>query len=79
VRIQIVGTELPGRDWGRGGNFPGYGNIHVGVRCKNRRDDLLDLHPGDAPTALWMLDYSVSGTDVRGPYVQGRLADGSFI
>jgi len=45
VRIQIVRTELPRRDCGPGGNFRGYGNIHVGVRCKNRRDNLLDLHP----------------------------------
>jgi hypothetical protein len=41
------------------------------VQCKNRRDDLLDLHPGDASTAVWTLDYSMSGTDVRGPYIQG--------
>jgi len=71
VRIQIVRTELPGRDCGPGGNFPGYTNIHVGVQRKNRRDDLLDLHPGDASTAVWTLDYSMSGTDVRGPYIQG--------
>ena len=71
MRIQIVRTELPRCDCGPGGNFPGYTNIHVGVQRKNRRDDLLDLHPGDASTAVWTLDYSVSGTDVRGPYVQG--------
>jgi Family of unknown function (DUF5990) len=71
VRIQIVGTELPRRDCGPGGNFPGYANIHDGVQCKNRRDDLLDLHPGDASTAVWTLDYSMSGTDVRGPYISG--------
>jgi hypothetical protein len=71
VRIQIVGTALPRRDCGPGGNFPGCTNIHVGVQRKNRRDDLLDLHPGDAPTAVFTLDYSVSGTEVRGPYIQG--------
>ena len=79
MRIQIVRTELPGRDCGPGGNFPGYTNIHVGVQRKNRRDDLLDLHPGDASTAVWTLDYSVSGTDVRGLTFRGRRADGSFI
>ena len=46
---------------------------------KDRRDDLLDLHPGDAPTAVWTLDYSVSGTDVRvGLTFRGRRADGSL-
>ncbi len=47
-------------------------NIHVGVQRKNRRDELLDLHPGDAASAEWTLDCSVDGTDVRGPHIQGR-------
>jgi hypothetical protein len=72
VRIRIVGTELPGRDCGPGDNFPGYSNIHVAVQSKKGRDDLLDLHPGDAPRAEWTLECSVAGTDVRGPYIQGR-------
>jgi hypothetical protein len=71
MQIRIVGTQLPGRDCGGGDNFGGYPNIHVGVQRKNRRDDLLDLHPGDATTAVWTLDCSVNGTDVRGPYIQG--------
>jgi hypothetical protein len=71
MQIRIVGTQLPGRDCGGGDNFPGYTNIHVGVQRKNRRDDLLDLHPGDATTAVWTLDCSVNGADVRGPYIQG--------
>jgi hypothetical protein len=31
----------------------------------------LDLHAGDAPTAVWALDCAIDGTDVRGPYIQG--------
>jgi Family of unknown function (DUF5990) len=72
VQIRIVGTELPGRDCGAGDDFPGYSNIHVGVQRKNSRDELLDLHRGDAPSATWTLDCSVDGTDVRGPHIQGR-------
>jgi hypothetical protein len=71
VLIRIEGTQLPGRDCGRRGDFPGYSNIHVGVQRKNRREELLDLHPGDADTAVWTLDCSVQGVDIRGPYIQG--------
>ncbi|GAB7145606.1 DUF5990 family protein [Mycobacterium riyadhense] len=71
MQIKIVGTQLPGRECGPGAGFPGYSNIHVGVQRKNRRDELLDLHAGDAPTAVWTLDCVVDGTDVRGPYIQG--------
>jgi hypothetical protein len=78
VHIRIVGTQLPGRDCGPGGDFPGYSNIHVGVQRKNRRDELLDLHPRDADTAVWTLDCSVQGVDIRGPYIQG-LPGGRFI
>jgi hypothetical protein len=70
VQIRIV--ELPGRERGPGGdNFPGYANIHVAVQRKNRPAELLDLHPGDAATAVWTLDCAVECTDVRGPYIQG--------
>jgi uncharacterized protein DUF5990 len=72
MQIRIVGTQLPGRDCGAGDNFPGYTNIHIGVQRKNSRDELLNLHPGDAPSAAWTLECSVDGTDVRGPHVQGR-------
>ena len=63
--------QLPGRECGTSGDFPGYSNIHVGVQRKNRRQELLDLHPGDAAMAVWTLDCAVDGADVRGPYVQG--------
>jgi hypothetical protein len=72
VQIRIIGTQLPGRECVAGDNFPGYSNVHVGVQRKNRRDELLDLYPGDAASAEWTLDCSVDGTDVRGPHIQGR-------
>jgi len=78
VRIRIVGTQLPGRDCGPGGDFPGYRNIHVAVQRRSRRDELLDLHPGDADIAVWTFDCSVQGVDVRGPYIQGPRG-GRFI
>ncbi|BBY06441.1 DUF5990 family protein [Mycobacterium noviomagense] len=72
MQIRIVGTQLPGRTCGAGDNFPGYVNIHVGVQRKNRRDELLDLQPGDAASVEWAVDCSVNGKDVRGSYIQGR-------
>jgi hypothetical protein len=78
VQIRIVATQLPGRHCGRSGHFPGYSNIHVGVQRKNRPGELLDLYPGDAAEAVWTLDCSVHGTDIRGPYIQGRPG-GRFI
>jgi len=76
VRIRIEGHDLPGRDCGPGGDFPGYRNIHVGVQRRDRPDEWLDLQPGDAATVAWTLDCPTAtvtgGTlDVRGPYVQG--------
>ncbi len=71
MQIRIVGTRLPGRECERSDDFPGYSNIYAGVQRKNRPDELLDLHPGDAAQAVWTLDCSVDGTDVRGPYIQG--------
>jgi hypothetical protein len=75
LQIRIVGTQLPGRECAAGDNFPGYPNVHVGVQRKNPRDELLDIHPGDARSATWTLECSVDGTDVRGPHIQGRPGD----
>lgn len=77
VRIRIVGTQLPGRECGASGDFPGYSNIHVGVQRKNRREELLDLHPGDAATAVWTFECAVDGTDVRGSNITD--VHGSYI
>jgi hypothetical protein len=54
----------------------GYQSVHVGVQRRDRRDELLDLVPGDAPNASWTLDCVVArtpaGVDLRGPFIQGR-------
>ncbi|MFC0863965.1 DUF5990 family protein [Sphaerimonospora cavernae] len=76
VLLRIEASHLPGRDCGQAPDFPGYRNIHVGVQRRDRRDELLELHPGDAPAAVWELEATAmvkeSGWDLRGPYVQGR-------
>jgi hypothetical protein len=71
VRIRIEGHDLPGRTCGPSRDFPGYANIHVGVQRRGKPGELLDLQPGDAPTAAWAFDATVDGPDVRGPYIQG--------
>jgi hypothetical protein len=75
VRIRIVGTDLPGRDCPPGHNFPGYTNVHVGMQTKKRPPELLNLTPADASEVEWTIDCEVSGSDVRGPYIQGRPAE----
>ncbi len=76
MRIRIEGTDLPGRSCGAADNFPGYQNIHVAVQRRNRPGELLDLQPGDADAAVWTLDCTTAtastGTDIKGPYIQGR-------
>ncbi|MEV1067699.1 DUF5990 family protein [Streptomyces sp. NPDC050263] len=55
---------------------PVHRNVHVAVQRRDRPAELLALHPGDAPSATWALECTVAssptGTDVKGPYVQGR-------
>ncbi|SEN67434.1 hypothetical protein SAMN05660976_08047 [Nonomuraea pusilla] len=76
VLIRIEASELPGRECGRDPDFPGYANIHVGVQRRERREELLGLTPGDAPSAAWELEVTPTrtepGWDLRGPFVQGR-------
>jgi hypothetical protein len=76
VQLRIEGFDLPGRSCGPSPDVPaGYRNVHVGVQRRNRRDDLLDLIPGDASSASWTLECTVvrspTGVDIRGRYVQG--------
>lgn len=76
MRIRIEGHDLPGRDCGGSGDFPGYRNIHVGVQRRDQPAQWLDLQPGDAPMVTWSLDCTaasvVDGTlDARGLYIQG--------
>jgi hypothetical protein len=77
VDVRIVGIELPGRTCAdpRPGGLV-YENVHVGVQ---RRKDVVDIVPGDAPTAMW--EFTVDPVtrdatlDFRGPVVQGRPGD----
>lgn len=56
-----------------------YRNVHVAVQRRDRRGEFLDPYPGDAPFATWTLECtataSPTGTDVTGPYVQGRRGE----
>ncbi|MCK9903772.1 hypothetical protein CC117_14320 [Parafrankia colletiae] len=76
IRIRIEATDLPGRD------LPRHRGIQVGVQRRNSQQDLLDLHPGDAPTAVWTLPATATptqaGLDITGPHIQGRPG-GRFI
>ena len=72
LRIRIDGVDLPGRACGPDDGIPSYTNIHVAVQRRDRPAELLDPQPGDAANASWTLECAVTGTDVKGPYVQGR-------
>ena len=75
--IRIVGVELPGRTCAdpRAGGLE-YENVHVGVQ---RRKDVVDLVPGDAPDAEWNLTVDTvtkdGALDQRGPFVHGKRGD----
>jgi hypothetical protein len=76
VEIRIEAVDLPGRSCGPSPEFPdGHHNIHVGVQRRARRDELLGLTAGDAPSASWTLEATATpadaGTDLKGPYIQG--------
>jgi Family of unknown function (DUF5990) len=76
VQILIEATDLPGTSCGPSPDQPGgYHRIHVGVQRRSPRDELLGVVPGDAAAASWALEATVtqspSGTDVKGPYIQG--------
>jgi hypothetical protein len=72
--VRIVGVELPGRTCAdpRPDGLA-YANVHVGVQ---RRKEVVDTVPADAPSAVWELTVDPvtrDGTlDFRGPFVQGR-------
>lgn len=82
MQIRIEGTDLPGRVCAAGPDFPGYRDVHVGVQRRDRPAELLDLHPGDAPSAVWTLDCTAvptaTGVDLSGRYIQNRLG-GRFV
>jgi Family of unknown function (DUF5990) len=83
IQIRIEASDLPGHACGPSPDRPGgYHNIHVGVQRRDRPGELLGLHPGDAAAATWELPATAipgpAGTDLRGPYIQGRPG-GRFI
>jgi hypothetical protein len=76
VQIRIEGIDLPGSHCGPSPDSPGgYHNIHVAVQRRSKREELLGLTPGDAPSATWTLEATPTateaGTDLKGPYIQG--------
>jgi hypothetical protein len=76
VQILIEATDLPGTSCGPSPDQPGgYHGIHVGVQGRSPRDELLGLVPADVAAASWALEATVnqspSGTDVKGPCIQG--------
>ena len=66
VDVRIVGVDLPGRSW------CDRDNIHVGIQ---RRAEVVEVVPGDAPEAVWDFTVDVRDTDFRGPHVQGRKGE----
>ncbi|MER7733890.1 DUF5990 family protein [Streptomyces erythrochromogenes] len=75
MHLRIEATDLPGPAFTPSG-APPFRNVHVAVQRRDRPAELLDPQPGDAPSATWTLECTAlaapAGTDVKGPYVQGR-------
>jgi hypothetical protein len=73
VHIRIEGTDLPGRRGGREADALRLGNVHVGVQ---RKAEVVDRVPADAPAATWDLEVASREVDdvldVGGPWVHGR-------
>ncbi len=72
--VRIVGTDLPGREWGdRRPEGCRYVNIHVGLQ---ERREPVQLRPADAREVVWDLEIDVvardGALDFRGLCVQGK-------
>ena len=71
--IRIEGTDLPGHRAGAEADRLRRDNVHVGVQ---RKADVVDRAPADAPAVTWELEVTsreVDGLlDVGGPWVHGR-------
>ncbi|MFD7414382.1 DUF5990 family protein [Kitasatospora purpeofusca] len=78
MQIRIEAVDLPGRSCPGGPepDAPDLLDVRVAVQRRERPGELLDLHPGDAASAVWTLECTASplaeGIDLKGPYVQGR-------
>jgi hypothetical protein len=79
LRFRIVGEALPGRVFDDGTTV--HRNVHVGIQ---RGDKVIDLVPGDAPSAVFTFDVqlrpdeSTGEPDFRNPYVHGKPGDRFF-
>jgi hypothetical protein len=74
--VRLVGFDMPGRSCAPHDAPQQYDNVHVGVQ---RDKAVVDLIPGDAPSAEWQFSVVVKpfdgGLDFGGPYVHGRRGD----
>ncbi|HJU81494.1 MAG TPA: DUF5990 family protein [Acidimicrobiia bacterium] len=73
VRVEIEGSDLPGRRCGPDSGGFWYENVHVGV-ARNR--EAFERVPGDATRAHWAVDVEVKEDeegklDFGGPFVAG--------
>ncbi len=75
--IQIEGINLPGRRCQPDSEGDGYENVQVGL---GSRGAAVELVPGDASTARWLIEVRVKPVDggffdFRGPLVEGKVGD----
>ena len=75
--VVIEGYDLPGRSCSPHNAGQGYANVHVGVQ---RKREVVDLFPGDAPAAEWSFEVTVrplpdGSVDFGGPYVHGKRGE----
>jgi Family of unknown function (DUF5990) len=88
--VLIEASHLPGRHYGPNPNGDWYEHVHVGLCTRsratgadavvpNRPWSVVDLVPGDAPSARWEFDVTLRDTatriDFAGPYVRGPRID----
>jgi hypothetical protein len=77
LTVTIEGFEMPGRSCAPDDAGETYENVHVGVQ---RKQDPVDLIPGDKPTPTWTFRIDVrppvdGAPDFGGPYVHGRRGE----
>jgi hypothetical protein len=76
VDMRIEGFEMPGISCAPHDAPQRYDNVHVGIQ---RGKEVVELYPGDAPSAEWSFQVTVKhvdgGLDFGGPFVQGRRGD----